>query len=336
MNLLGTGRRRLLALVVLAVIGAAAVAAPFGLFVTRAVAPREETIIVIVPGTAFKHVAQQLEETGVVADARYFAWLARLKQAAGKIRTGDYMFRKAALPGEVLERLLKGDVHQYPLTLPEGLTLEEIAARLDASGLGSGERFLAAAHDPELLKELGIEADSAEGYLFPETYLLPKGYGEKRLVRRMIEEFKRRLPEGFAEVASERGLSLHQLVTLASIVQKEVARVDEMPLVAAVFHNRLRIGMRLQSCPTVIYGLEEFDGNLTREHLETYTPYNTYRFMGLPPGPISNPGIDALRAAASPADVNYLYFVARGDGSHVYSTNLRDHNAAVRRYQLRR
>jgi len=300
------------------------------------VAPPEATIIVIAPGTAFKHVAQQLEETGVVADARYFAWLARLEQAAGKIRTGDYMFRTAARPGEVLERLLKGDVHQYPLTIPEGLTLEEIAARLEASGLGSGERFLSAARDPELLKKLGIEADSAEGYLFPETYLIPKGYGEQRLIRRMVEEFRHRLPQGFQEAAAADGLTVHQLVTLASIIQKEVARVDEMPLVSAVFHNRLRIGMRLQSCPTVIYGLEEFDGNLTRKHLETYTPYNTYRFTGLPPGPISNPGSDALAAAANPADVRYLYFVARGDGSHVYSTNLRDHNAAVRRYQLKR
>jgi len=336
MNLLGTWRRRLSVLAVFGLLVGAAVATPFALFVTTAVAPADTQIIVIPPGAPFLRVARQLEETGIITNSRYFALLARLKQSAGSIRSGDYMFRESATPSRILERLLKGDVHQYPLTIPEGLTLEEIAARVEDKGLGNAGHFLAAARNPQLLEELNIEADSAEGYLFPETYLIPKGYGESRLIRRMVAEFKRRLPAGFEETAKQRNLSLHQLVTLASIVQKEVARVDEMPLVSAVFHNRLRIGMRLQSCPTVIYGLDEFDGNLTRKHLETYTPYNTYRFGGLPPGPISNPGSNALQAAANPAEVNYIYFVARGDGSHVYSTNLRDHNAAVRRYQLKR
>jgi len=336
MTFFGSGRRRLWLLALVVLLTTASAVVPFALFLSTRVSPPEPQIIVIEPGVPFMQVARRLEGAGVVSNARLLSWYARLRQDAGKIRSGDYMFREAATPGQVLARLLKGDVHQYPFTVPEGLTLDEIARRLESSGLGSAEKFRAAARDPQLLAELGIEADSAEGYLFPETYLIPKGYGERRLIRRMVEEFRRRLPPGFATAAARHNLSLQQLVTLASIVQKEVARVDEMPLVSAVFHNRLRIGMRLQSCPTVIYGIEDFDGNLTRKHLETFTPYNTYRFGGLPPGPISNPGIDALQAAANPADVKYLYFVARGDGTHVYSTNLRDHNAAVRRYQLKR
>ena len=336
MPLLKPWWRLALLLAAIGLLVAAALAAPFVTFVSSAVKPPQEQLIIVAPGSSFASVARQLNSAGVVTDTRYFAWLARWKEAAARIRSGDYMFREAATPGEVLERLVKGDVYQYPLTIPEGLTLEEIAARVESKQLGNAERIIAAARGPKLLEELGIEADSAEGYLFPETYLIPKGYGEKRLVRRMVSEFRKRLPEGFSETAQKYNLSVHELVTLASIIQKEVARVDEMPLVSAVFHNRMRIGMRLQSCPTVIYGLDEFDGNLTRKHLETYTPYNTYRFGGLPPGPISNPGANALAAAAKPADVKYLYFVARGDGSHVYSTNLRDHNAAVRKYQLKR
>jgi len=328
--------RLALLLTIAGLLVAATLAAPYVTFVSSAVTPPQEQLVIVAPGSSFATVSKQLRAAGVVTDTRYFGWLARWKEAAGRIRSGDYMFRSAATPGEILDRLVKGDVYQYPLTIPEGLTLEEIAARIEAKQLGNAERFLAAAHNPELLKALGIEDGSAEGYLFPETYLIPKGYGEKRLVRRMVAEFRKRLPADFAEAAKKYNMTLHELVTLASIIQKEVARTDEMPLVSAVFHNRLRIGMRLQSCPTVIYGLDEFDGNLTRKHLETYTSYNTYRFGGLPPGPISNPGTNALAAAANPAEVKYLYFVARGDGSHAYSTNLRDHNAAVRRYQLKR
>ena len=193
MNLFGTVWRKL-ALIAIGLLAVAAFALPFGLFVTTAVAPENEQIIIVAPGASFAKVARQLEDAGIITDTRYFAWLARIKKSAGLIRTGDYMFREQATPSRVLERLVKGDVHQYPLTIPEGLTLEEVAARLEAAGLGKAERFLAAARDPQLLAELEIDAESVEGYLFPETYLIPKGYGEKRLIRRMVAELRKRLP----------------------------------------------------------------------------------------------------------------------------------------------
>lgn len=335
----GLARRRVLFPLAGAVALALLLAAGFGLrqwlFERWPVTPPGVQRVAIVPGTALPRIAAQLEQAGVVGDADRFARLARRREAAQRIKAGEYEFSVAATPGEVLDRLVAGDVIKIRITIPEGLTLREIAARVAGAGIGSAGEFLRLAGDPERLARLGVAGKTLEGYLFPETYVVTTTTTPQEVLRAMLAQFERQLTPELLAAARERGLDRHALVTLASIVQKEAGSNEEMPLIAAVFHNRLRKGMRLQADPTVIYGVENFDGNLTRRHLETPTPYNTYTRGGLPPGPIASPGLAALRATAHPADIPALYFVARGDGSHEFNVTLEAHNRAVNRYQRR-
>ena len=287
----------------------------------------------IPPGTALPQIADQLAQAGVIGDAGRFVRLVRWRDTARQLKAGEYEFAAAATPRQVLERLVAGDVIKVRLTVPEGFTLREIAARVAAAGLGGATQFLQLATDPAYAGRLGIKAATLEGYLFPETYIVSTATGADELLRAMVAQFNRQLTPELIAAAGAHGLDRHALVTLASIVQKEAGSEEEMPLIAAVFHNRLRRGMRLQADPTVIYGIRGFDGNLTRRHLQTPTPYNTYTRKGLPPGPIASPGRAALRAAAVPAKSEALYFVARGDGSHEFNTTLTAHNRAVQRFQ---
>lgn len=298
--------------------------------------PPSRVTLDISNGMSLSQVARDLERKGVIRSATPLKLLARLRQQSGAIHSGTYLFSDPANPAEILARLVSGDVVQTSVTIPEGFNLQQIAERLDALGLANGESFLQLAQSPELLDSLGIQATSLEGYLFPETYHFVPGTGEAELLRMMVNQLFSRLDPAILFAAEERGLDRHQLLTLASIIEKETGQTDEMPLIASVFHNRLRLGIPLQTDPTVIYGIPDFDGNLTRKHLTTPTPYNTYKIRGLPPGPIASPGLEALKAAAQPADTDFLYFVSRGDGRHVFSKTLREHNQAVRRYQLRR
>jgi UPF0755 protein len=221
------------------------------------------------------------------------------------------------------------------VTFPEGTTMEGVTERLSAAGVTDGQAFLALARDRDFLGTLGIPGPTAEGFLFPETYLFASSSTPADVMKVMTNQFRKVLAE--LEVEAPLGKrDLLDTVTLASIVEKETSMPEERPLVAAVFLNRLRKGYRLQSDPTVIYGLENFDGNITRRDLETDTPYNTYLIRGLPPGPIANPGRGALWAVLNPAQVDYLYFVSRNDGSHHFSFTLEEHNRAVRLYQLAR
>jgi UPF0755 protein len=308
----------------------------WALFLHRPVL-REPGITVMVPaGAPFGSVAARLERSGIVSSAAGFKALARLRGVTEKIQAGEYLFLRPATPGQVLDRLVTGDIIRLHLTVPEGLSLREIADRLATAEFADTAAFLPLAADQKFIRSLGIDAASLEGYLFPETYTFGSRTTSRELLRAMVAQFKKRTSAGLLQQAKKHGLNRHQLVTLASIIQKEAGSNQEMPLISAVFHNRLKKGMPLQADPTVIYGIEEFDGNLTRRHLLEPTPYNTYRMAGLPPGPIANPGSDALQAAADPAPVDYLYFVARGDGSHQFSSTLAEHNAAVRRYQLKR
>lgn len=303
-------------------------------FLLNPVDPGPEKVFTVAPGSGLSQVARQLKAERLIGNARYFVLLARLKGAVTGIQAGEYLFSAPATPGSVLGRLTRGDVRQLTLTIPEGLSLKEIAQSVEDQGTGQAEEFLHLAFDSEFIASLGIEAASLEGYLFPDTYSFAKGTSERQLIRIMVDEIHSHLDAKLLADAEKVGLSAHELLTLASIVQKEAGRIDEMPLISAVYHNRLRRGMRLQADPTVIYGIADFDGNLTRRHLRERTPYNTYRVGGLPPGPIASPGKEALEAAANPTVSDALYFVSRGDGSHVFSGNLRDHNKAVRRYQL--
>ncbi len=298
--------------------------------------PPPDSSLTIKPGSSLIQVANRLAEQKIIRSPLAFRLLARLRNYDAAIQAGVYNFTLTAAPNTVLERLVAGDVVQTQITLPEGFSLQQISDRLAARGVADPARLLAAAHDPALLDELGIKAQSLEGYLYPETYRFVPGVSEPELLRMMVSEFNRQFTRLQKSLKGDLPLNKHQLVTLASIIQKETGLDEEMPLISAVFHNRLRRNIPLQTDPTVIYGLDNFNGNLTRKDLQRPSAYNTYLNRGLPPGPIASPGYQALLAAARPAESRYLYFVARGDGSHQFSHTLKEHNRAVRKYQLRR
>lgn len=299
-------------------------------------APTEVAIITVNPGNSLSSVARKLESSGVIRSAVALRAIARWNDQGGQIQAGSYRFERAATPAEILKRLTQGDVEKVTLTIPEGFTLQQIIERIAQQGYGRKEKLTELAYSAEFLSSLKIKAESLEGYLFPETYLFAPGNDERALLNMMVDQFRSQISAELKAAAQKSDLTLHQLVTLASIIEKETGVVAEMPLISSVFHNRLKRRIPLQTDPTVIYGIKDFDGNITRKHLKTPTPYNTYIIRGLPPGPIASPGLAAMEAAASPAKSNYLYFVARGDGSHQFSKNLKDHNAAVLKYQLKR
>ena len=231
----------------------------------------------------------------------------------------------------------RGDVFLQPITFREGLNIRQMAAIFEERGFGTAREFIKAASNQEAIAEIDRQATDLEGYLFPDTYTMPRKVTAEQLVSRMATRFEQSLSPAIREKAAARGLTVRQLVTLASLVEKETGKGEERPLVAAVYSNRLKIGMGLQCDPTVIYALERagrYNGNLTREGLKFDSPYNTYRYAGLPPGPIAAPGLAALEAAADPADVPYLYFVSRNDGSHAFATTLDEHNRNVHQWQV--
>jgi UPF0755 protein len=295
-----------------------------------------EVLFTVNPGDPLSRVASRLASEGLVRDARAMEWLARWRGVAGRLHAGEYRLRASLAPGEILERLTEGRVATYEVVVPEGFTAAQIATRLAQAGLVDAEAFRAAVEDPELAAELGVPAPRLEGYLFPETYHLPRGLPSASVARVMVEEFQQVWAE-LAPRAAARGLSQHEVVTLASIVEKETGAASERPRIASVFANRVARSMRLESDPTVIYGIPDFDGNLRRRDLENEeNPYNTYRIAGLPPGPIASPGREALAAVVEPEESDYLYFVSRNDGTHVFSKTYREHVNAVNRYQRRR
>ncbi len=391
-------RKKLLGCLALLLAAAAAAAAAGAWWSTRFLAspyqgyPGDERVVVIAPGTPSTRILEQLEAAGVVADARLLRLYLVLGLGSPPLQAGEYRFAGPATPRRVLDKLIRGEVMDHPVTIVEGLTLEETADALVAAGLGGRDAFLAAMRDPAAIADLDPGADTLEGYLFPSTYRFVRGTAEADIVATLVRTFREAWqrevepvlaaaapgpaapaappaappqdgldgaggPPGDApaEAAATAGAetagggavappgpaprSVHDVVILASVVEKE-AKVDrERPLIAGVYANRLARGIALYADPTVIYALkrlDRWDGNLTRENLRTDSPYNTYRNPGLPPGPICSPGLASLRAAADPADVPYLYFVSRNDGTHVFSTNIAEHNRNVTRWQRRR
>lgn len=293
-------------------------------------------LFVVNRGASLSVVARSLEEAGLVRDARTIYWLGRTRGLAAKLRAGEYRISPAQAPGEILDTIVAGRIATYPVALPEGFTAIQIAARLQAAGLASAAEFQAVVRDATLARDLGIPAPSLEGYLYPETYQFPHGLAASEIARVMVEHFKAAWRD-LEPASRERGLDMHEVVTLASIVEKETGAPEERPIIASVFANRLARRMRLESDPTVIYGIPDFDGNLRRRDLEDESnPYNTYRIPALPPGPIANPGLEALRAVVDPAESEYLFFVSRNDGTHVFSKSYREHERNVDRYQRRR
>lgn len=293
-----------------------------------------EKIVEILPGQGFAAVLQTLKDEGIVDDPLRFRVIARLNGYDRQIKAGEYLLSLSMPPLDLLETIAKGKTYLRRFTIPEGYTLRQIASAVRDAGLGKESEFIRLASDAEFIKKTGIRADSLEGYLFPDTYFFPKSTGIPNILFTLIRRFRTVFTEEWEKRAQEIGFSVHEIVTLASIIEKETGIAAERPLISSVFHNRLKKKMRLQTDPTVIYGIADFDGNLTRKHLDTLTPYNTYQIRGLPPGPIASPGEKSLHAALWPAQTAYLYFVSKGDKTHEFSATLEAHNRAVRKYQL--
>ena len=287
-------------------------------------------------GEGFGTVTRKLHARDLFDKPGKFKLLARFEGYDERIRAGEYELSAAMTPREILEKLVSGKVRLYRLTIPEGFTLKQIAAAVEKAGLCPATEFSRAAIDPAELAAAGVSAHGLEGYLYPDTYLFPRGVTGLEIVRAMTSRFKKVFKPEWVTRAADLKMSVHEIVTLASIIEKETGAAFERPLISSVFHNRLKKNMRLETDPTVIYGIPNFNGNLTRKDLVTPTAYNTYVIKGLPPGPIANPGAKALEAALYPAKTNYLFFVSKKDTTHQFSTNLRDHNKAVRKYQRRR
>lgn len=306
-------------------------------FLAHTPASREEAdrVVVIREGASLRDVAEHLEREEIIASKVLFLLWARLHQESRSIKAGEYQLGSHMAPARILAKLTRGQVITHPVTIPEGFTKEQIAALLSEKGLVPKERFVALTEDPSLPKQYGLSGMSLEGYLYPDTYQFARGLSALTLIDTMVRRFLG-IVEPFRESIRESGLSLEQVITLASIVEKETGRADERPLIASVFLNRLQKRMRLESDPTVIYGLGNFDGNLTRKDLVRPTAYNTYVIRGLPPGPIANPGRESILAVLYPAATKYLYFVSKNDGSHHFSKTLAEHNRAVNRYQRKK
>ncbi|MEJ2727160.1 MAG: endolytic transglycosylase MltG [Deltaproteobacteria bacterium] len=296
----------------------------------------DNVVIDIPAGQSFKNTAQTLFKHNLIKSPFKFNLVARLKGYDKRLKAGEYALSATLTPIQIMEKLVKGQVVLYKLTVPEGLNIYQIADLVAQAGFGENSAFIEAATNADLARKYSIPAETLEGYLFPETYYFPKSVRAETIITTMVKRFWKVFTPAWKERAIQLGFSIHQIVTLASIIEKETGAPFERPLISSVFHNRLKRKMRLESDPTVIYGLKNFDGNLKREHLETLTPYNTYKIMGLPAGPIANPGEKSLEAALYPADTKFIYFVSKKDKTHQFSTNLKDHNRAVQKYQLRR
>jgi UPF0755 protein len=321
-------------------IGAVVVAAYFGY---RAAAdpfrgfPEAEVFVVVPPGESSISIASQLEKSGVIMDARLFLLALRLRGEAGRLQAGEYRFADASSTFQVIDRLVGGDVFYLSVTIPEGLTLFETAELLSKRGFGDAGTYAEIFGSGTLVADVDPAATDLEGYLFPETYHLARNPAPDDVARALVTRFHHVFDAERMEKARQRGLSVREVVTMASVVEKETGLATERPLIASVFWNRLARQMPLQSDPTVIYGLKRegrYDGNLRRKHLRAKGVYNTYVNRGLPPGPIASPGQDAIDAVLDPAESKYLYFVSKNDGSHKFSATLKEHNAAVRKYQI--
>lgn len=298
--------------------------------------PEEARRIDVPPGRPLRLILREAAAVGAVERPRLTEAAARALGVAAP-RAGRYALPAFASDFEIARMLHEGRVATVAVTIPEGLTVTEIAALIEAAGITPAVGVAAAASDAALLARYGVPATFAEGYLFPETYRFAEGVAGARVVETMLEMLRRRLPADYDARARAAGLGgEYDAVILASIIEKETPLPEEMPRVSTVYHNRLRTGMRLQADPTAIYGMPGYDGNLTRRHLQTDTPWNTYRRSGLPATPIANPGLEALLAAVNPGPWDDLFFVARGDGSHDFSRTYAEHARKVERWQIRR
>lgn len=290
-------------------------------------------------GTSVRRISDVLEQKGVVKCAPCFRLYITVMGNASKLRAGDYEFESGLSASEVITKLLTGDFKTYKITFVEGWTVDQMAEYLKTipfiEGTDFAEKFAQLTKDKEFIENLNIgwETPTLEGYLFPSTYQVYKLKEPEKLIFLMVNEFKRRFADDIEEKSSKFDMSPHEVVVMSSIVEKETGSPEERKLVASVFHNRLKKGMLLQSDPTTIYGLEDFDGNLRKRDLSNPHKYNTYVHPGLPPGPIANAGGASMKATMDPAETDYLFFVSKNNGTHVFTNNLSEHNRNVWEYQ---
>ncbi len=302
---------------------------------TPASASPDEQVVEIKPGMTLKKVAHFLADKELLKEPSNFMLYTYLQGEQNRIQAGEYRLSPSMPPRDILEALTSGMAVLYVVTIPEGYRITEIADLLETKGLAEKAAFIEATRNQELLDSMHIPSGSLEGYLYPETYRFSKAAGARRIVQTLLDTFKERvLQSERVQQVKAMQFTFHEIVTLASLIEKETGLGKERTLISSVFHNRLIKKMRLQTDPTVIYAMADFDGNIRKKDLSIDSPYNTYKHFGLPPGPIASPGLESIQAAMNPEESAFLYFVSRKNGSHQFSTNYKDHTRAVRKYQL--
>lgn len=296
----------------------------------------QQVIFKISPGQSFNKITDNLFSKKLIASPAKFKLIARLKKSDRKLIAGEYELSRNMTPLEILKQLTDGSVRLHRLSIPEGFNIHQIAENVESAGFCDKQSFISAVREEGLIRKMKISATTFEGFLFPDTYYFSEDVSPQQIISAMIARFHKAFLPKWKTRAQEMGFSVNEIITLASIIEKETGVATERPIISSVFHNRLKRKMRLATDPTVIYGIKNFNGNITKKDLNTYTPYNTYMIAGLPPGPIANPGSESIKAALYPAETKYLYFVAKRDKTHYFSSTLTEHNRAVRKYQLRR
>ena len=298
----------------------------------------KDVLFEIKKGETFSSVTSRLKEEKIIKDEALFSFYSKFVNPSRKFKYGIYLIKKGESYGSVIRKFSRGKSYSINITIPEGYNIFDIANLLESKNLVRKEDFLKELKSEELLRYAGLsKKDSLEGYLYPDSYSIPLNYNAKQIVTIFIDRFKEVVNEEILNVIKKRGLSLQYVLTMASIIEKEAKFDFEKPIISGVYYNRIYKGYKLQADPTIIYALlldNKYDGNIRKSHLDYDSKYNTYKYFGLPPGPICNSGKSSILAAIFPADVDYLYFVAKPDGTHHFSKTLQEHNEAVRIYQI--
>lgn len=296
-----------------------------------------EPVVLLIPrGSNLTSVSYQLAKEDIISYPEFFRRFLQFTGGSKRVRAGEFKFNKGATWLDTLFVLYYQEPIVHHVTVPEGYSVKQIGLLLEQAQLTNSSRFVSLALTKEAAAKYSIQSPTLEGYLFPDTYSFSKVDGEEKILDRMVQRFLSKLDNNIRNQIRVSGMTLEQVITLASIIEKETGVANERSLISSVFHNRLKKGMRLQSDPTTIYGIVDFDGNIKKKHLSEATPYNTYVIKGLPPGPIASPGIEAIRATLAPASTNYLYFVANNQGSHVFSDTYEKHAHYVDQLQKKR
>jgi len=295
-----------------------------------------EQLFEVKKGDSVNAIIERLVEKGFLNNRYFFKFMVKLKGGDRMILHGYYLLKQDDTPETIWTKFIKGEVERYKITIPEGYNIYQIGEVIENQKMGSKQRFVALAKDKKFIKELGLNLPVLEGYLFPATYFFDPVTKEEDMIKEMVSKTFDVLYKELKIPQNDKRYDIHKILTLASLVEKEAKVKEELPLIAAVFLNRLRIGMKLQCDPTVIYGTKRFDGSITKADLVANNPYNTYVRYGLPPTPIANPSKEAIISVLNPAKVDYIYFVSKNDGTHIFTNNLKAHNKAVYIYQKKK